>query len=59
MPKLKLREYLNLKNDPNFRDKKGYVCENCLLKMIKIIENTDKTTKEENSKLKITKYLDP
>jgi len=59
MPKLKLKEYLNLKNDPNFRDKKASVCENCLLKIIKIIENMDKITKEENEKFKVTKYLDP
>lgn len=37
MPKIKLKEYLYLKNDPEFRDKEASLCENCVLNLVKII----------------------
>ena len=52
MPKLKFKEYQILKNDPIFRDKNAVVCEKCILKILKVIENYEKLTKYENDKFK-------
>ena len=41
MPNLKVREYLNLKNDPEFRDKIAMLCETCILKIMQNIEKSD------------------